>query len=344
VDRLHDWFGLAFACRLDGRGGAEAIGWRAVNAAFTAACTDAAATGDSADMASGVSIWVHLQLRHPNALRWLRRESGLDALTVDALTAANAGPRLVRRGDALLLVLKGIDYSVGARPGDMLATRLWTDGQRLISAQHDRVAAIDDLHRALRNGQGPERIDALIADLADRLMDHTDDVLDGLREATKRLGSAGNRARQTEDLVAELATLRRRMIQMRFHLLPQRRALSQFAAGRQSWLGTEARRAVREVADRCLHAIDGLDAAGEITEITQDEILQRSSETTGRRVFSLTVITAIFLPLSFITGPLGVNLAGIPDANDPWSFLILCLLLVGIVLGQLWLLRRKGWL
>lgn len=88
----------------------------------------------------------------------------------------------------------------------------------------------------------------------------------------------------------------------------------------------------------------GLEAAQQISAITQEEILQRSTEKTERRLFSLTVLTAIFLPLTFITGLLGVNLAGIPDANDPWSFLLLCLLLGILVAAQLWYLRRKGWL
>lgn len=327
--RLHDWFGLAFAYRLDGTGGGMPIGW--------------------ADLAPGGAdaappTWIHLDIRHPNAVRWLREDSGLDTLTVDALTATNAAPRLVRRGDALLLVLKGIDQRAGAVPGDMVAARLWTDGRRLISCQTEPLRAVEDLHRELRRGTAPDGIGGLVADLADRLMTHTDDVLEELQTATHRIGHAGHPARHMENLVSQLATLRRRMIRMRFHLTPQRRVLAQLAAGRQPWLTDADRRLVSEVTDRCHHATEGLIAAGDITEITQDEILQRSSETTERRVYSLTVITAIFLPLSFITGLLGVNLAGIPDASDPLAFLILCLFLLLIVLVQLWLLRRKGWL
>lgn len=327
--RLKDWFGLAFAYRLDGTGGGIPVGW---------------ADLEQGAANAGAPLWIHLDLRHPNAGRWLRQDSGLDALTVQALTTTNAAPRLVRRGDALLLVLKGIDQRAEAVPGDMVAARLWTDGRRLISCQTEPLRAVADLHRELRHGTAPAGIGGLVADLADRLMTHTDDVLEELQAETHRIGHAGHRARHTENLVAELADLRRRMIRMRFHLTPQRRALAQLAAGRQPWLADADRRRVREVADRCHHATEGLIAAGDISEITQDEILQRASETTERRVYSLTVITAIFLPLSFITGLLGVNLAGIPDASDPLAFLILCLFLLLIVLVQLWLLRRKGWL
>lgn len=325
-DRLHNWFGLAFGYRLNGAGGGTPIGW-----------------ADLVETAPAAQTWVHLDLRHPNAHRWLREDSALDPLTLEALCTLTAGPRLASGGEGLLLVLKGIDQRSTAALGDMVTVRLWTDGRRLISCQRGRVRAIEDLHAALRRGMGPAGIGTVVAELADGLMTHIDDVLEELQAATRRLGQAGNRARHPENLVAELATLRRRMILMRFHLTPQRRALAQLAAVRHPWIDADARHLVREIADRCHHAAEGLAAAGEITAITQDEILQRSSETTERRVYSLTVITAIFLPLSFATGLLGVNLAGIPDANDPLAFLILCLFLLLVALVQLWLLRRKGW-
>jgi zinc transporter len=50
------------------------------------------------------------------------------------------------------------------------------------------------------------------------------------------------------------------------------------------------------------------------------------------------------MPLSFVTGLLGVNLAGIPHASDPLAFLALCGLLVLVVLMQILVLRWKGWL
>ncbi len=328
TDKRHNWFGLVFAYRLDGQGGGTPLGWKDIEERSPGAADN---------------VWLHLDLRHPNALHWLRQDSGLDALTVDGLAAARASPRLVQRDDTLLLILKGIDYRAGAQAGDMVAMRLWTDGRLLISCRRERVRAVADLAQELGEGQGPADIDGLIAALTDRLMTHADDVLEDLLQETHRIGHASD-AKHTENLVAELAMLRRRMMRMRFHLVPQRRALGRLGAARLPWLGEQARRQVRDVADRCLQATDGLYAAGEITEITQDEILQRSSETTERRLFSLTVITAVFLPLTFITGLLGVNLAGIPDADDPYSFLVLCLLLGGLVGAQLWMLRRKGWL
>ena len=320
-----DWFGLRHAHLLDGLGGGSAIGW------------------DALDGTREIGLhWVHLDIRHPNALRWLRENSGLDSLTLDALTAARVSPRAGIRGQRLLLILQGIDFSRGALPADTVPVRLWTDGHRIITCGSERLQAVEELRVALVRGGGPVDASDLIARLADLLVGHMDDVIAAQLDATHRIGHAGGK--HTETLVAELAELRRAMIRMRHTLAPQRRALALVSAGRLEWLRDDTRRQLRENANECLQYLEGLDAAQQITEITQDEILQRSSEQTERRVYSLTVITAIFLPLSFITGLLGVNLAGIPEANDPLAFALLCLALLTIIVAQLWFLRRKGWL
>ena len=50
-----------------------------------------------------------------------------------------------------------------------------------------------------------------------------------------------------------------------------------------------------------------------------------------------------FLPLGFATGLLGVNAAGIPGAEFPGSFVVLCLFLVLLTLRQRWFFKRRGW-
>jgi zinc transporter len=175
------------------------------------------------------------------------------------------------------------------------------------------------------------------------MITHLEDLIHEQFEAAHTIGHRSD-GKPTEDLVSELAHLRRVTVRMRRFLGLQRRALARLAAGREDWFSAANRGLAREVVHQCVSYIEGLDAAREICEITQDEILQRSTEKTERRLFSLTVITAVFLPLTFITGLLGVNLAGIPDANNPVSFLILCIILGALVALQLWYLRRKRWL
>jgi len=325
-------FGLVCAVRLDGEGGGEALRWANLEAA-----------AEPEQRPARRAVWIHLDLKHANARRWLSADSGIDSMTMDALTAARVTPRFEQRGRSILLILKGINFRPGATPMEMVTLRVWSDGKRVISCRREPVRAASELQRSLRNSRGPADAGDLICQLADLMTQHMEELINEQFDEAHRIGHLSN-AKPTEDLVAELAHLRRVMIRMRHVLGPQRRALERLVASHQPWLSEDHRGLAGEVVHQCTQYIEGLDAAQRISEITQEEILQRSTEKTERRLFSLTVITAIFLPLTFITGLLGVNLAGIPDANDRWSFLLLCLFLGLLVAAQLWYLRRKGWL
>ena len=61
-------------------------------------------------------------------------------------------------------------------------------------------------------------------------------------------------------------------------------------------------------------------------------------------MYVLSIISAIFLPLGFLTGLLGVNVGGIPGAENSFSFSIFTISLVFIVAIQLYIFRKKKWL
>jgi zinc transporter len=71
-----------------------------------------------------------------------------------------------------------------------------------------------------------------------------------------------------------------------------------------------------------------------------EELGSRLSEQLNQRMYLLSAIAAIFLPLSLITGLLGINVGGLPGANSEIAFLVVSLLLVAMGLGLAWLLRR----
>ncbi len=67
------------------------------------------------------------------------------------------------------------------------------------------------------------------------------------------------------------------------------------------------------------------------------------TEQMNSRMYLLTIVAALFLPLGFVTGLLGVNVAGIPGAEHSGAVLAVCFMLLLLTLLQLWLFRRRGW-
>jgi zinc transporter len=89
--------------------------------------------------------------------------------------------------------------------------------------------------------------------------------------------------------------------------------------------------------------VEELDAARDRAAVTQEELQSKIGEATNQRLYVLSVITSVFLPLGFVCSLLGVNVGGVPLQHDDWAFWALCALFALVVTVQVWFFRRRGW-
>ena len=98
-----------------------------------------------------------------------------------------------------------------------------------------------------------------------------------------------------------------------------------------------------EEADRVARYVEDLDAARERAAVTQEELDNRLAEQMNSRMYVLSLVAALFLPLGFLTGLLGINVGGIPLADDPMGFVEVVIILVVLVAIQVVIFMRKKW-
>ncbi len=154
--------GLVCAYGLDGSGGGKALEWKGVRDW----------TPDQG------LIWIHLDYAGAEAIRWLRHDSGLDHLTAEILLTREVRPRLLRVGDALLVLLRGVNTNPGADPEDMVAIRIWIEPGRIVALRHRKLAAVTDLRRLIEESRGPDSAGAFLAMMSDHLFDRMGPVLE----------------------------------------------------------------------------------------------------------------------------------------------------------------------
>ena len=108
------------------------------------------------------------------------------------------------------------------------------------------------------------------------------------------------------------------------------------------WLDHYDRARLRETAELFYRLCEDLDAIRDRTQVLQDQIRDRHAEQLNRRMLLLSIVAAIFLPLSLLTGLLGINVDGIPGTSDPAAFWIVCAVLTGLGAICFWVARRLG--
>ncbi len=320
-----DQDGLVFACVLDGRGGARDVDWAGI-AAWT--------------QAQGV-LWVHLDVESDKSRAWIQGEPDLGEVVAEAITAEETRPRSVAMKDGLLMILRGITHIAGPEPNEMVSLRMWLSGERIVTARRWRLSAIDTVHAALQKGIGPRASAEFLVTIAEHMADSVNPAIDELEDTIDVVEGYIPEAKDSE-LVNELADVRRQAIQMRRHMGPLRDAFSHLLAERTAWLGETERLLLREVREQVSRHIENLDAARERAQIAQDQLASKSRHQSQRAMYILTLVTALFLPISFVAGVLGMNVGGLPGEGHSLGFIGSLAVMAAIFVVELWLFRRIG--
>jgi zinc transporter len=251
-------------------------------------------------------------------------------------------PRVTRLGKGILLAFRGVNLNEGAAAADMIGIRVWLDEHRVITSQRRQLRSVGDVVQALSLGEGAVSPAGIVTELARRLVTRMSDTVDTLEELIADLEDQTLRASNRETRFA-LANLRRQIIALRRYLAPQREALASLLVLKLPWLSDEDKLSLRETNDRLMRHLEDLDAIRERAAVTQEEIQSRLAEQQNVRMYVLSIVAAIFLPLGFLTGLLGINVGGIPGAENPASFWIFVGMLLVVVTLLLAYFRRQKW-
>ncbi len=141
-----------------------------------------------------------------------------------------------------------------------------------------------------------------------------------------------------------LSILRRQIIELRRYLAPQREALGHLQTSKIAWIQDVDRLRLREVADRLIRYVEELDSVRDSSIVLHEELASRLSEQLNKRMYALSLVATIFMPLSFLTGLLGVNLGGIPGAGSRWGFPVFVGLILGTFVLQMLYLKKMKWI
>ncbi|MCB1680301.1 MAG: zinc transporter ZntB [Rhodospirillales bacterium] len=287
--------------------------------------------------------WVHLDARSREAREWLETQINyLDSLIVDALLAEETRPRMIEYENGMLLILRGMNFNVNAEPEDMVSIRLWIDPSRIISVQRRPVKAVEDIAALLEKGTGPKTSGDFLTLLTYLLFERMEPVLDDLDERTDTLEQEIIDSPEAEErqLIIEL---RKEAIIYKRYLLPQRDVLLGLRSSPLPWIQPLHKRQLQETLDRVIRYVEDLDSLRERTQIIKDELVNMLSDRMNHNMYLLSVIAAIFLPLHFMTGLLGMNVAGIPGAQSPWAFWIFLVIVGAVVALQIVLFKKMKW-
>jgi zinc transporter len=283
--------------------------------------------------------WLHFNLSDLRTRTWLEREDNLPAFAREILL--DREPRIHGHADGqgVALVLGDVFHDFEQDPERVGTLRLFFDERRILTARMHPLLTIDRVRLELVRGSGfasaveffAHLLDAqadtfagIVARLAEQVDDTEDQILAG----------------EFEGKGAGLGRARRLMARLRRVITADRNALLSLPARLPAFCDAEQRKALREIIERFEAIAQDLELVQERARLIQEEIANRYGEATNKNLYLLSIVTVVLLPITLITGMLGMNVGGLPFADSPHGFALAVGLMLTAVVGALLLLHR----
>ena len=188
----------------------------------------------------------------------------------------------------------------------------------------------------------------LLYELIDRQIDNYTPLLDRFEAQLeylgdviflKDLGGKIEEARLNDILTAKSSALRLGRI-----LTPQRELLYRLSHNNYGAVPSDMRIYFQDAYDHLARFSDLANSMRDLAGSTLDTHLALVNNRINETMKVLTMISTIFIPLSFLAGVYGMNFRFMPELQTPWAYPLLWLVFIGIAFGMMQYFRRKGWL
>ncbi|RYH03471.1 zinc transporter ZntB [Salipiger sp. IMCC34102] len=283
--------------------------------------------------------WLHLDLADPGLAGWTTRN--LPPLARRTLLADKTRPRMDMGEGGLSVTLRGVNLNDGEETADMVSLRIWIAEALIVTVRRQRVFAVEELRAQVGADDAPHSPGHMLARITEGLVkrleqiafereDLADDMEDAVYDEDRAPGS-------------DLAPLRREVIKLRRHVAPLSEALMQLAKSDTPLIKPDLRARMRDTASRARWALEELLEVHERLEAMADHLDAIHDARLERNSYRLSVVAAIFLPISFLTGLFGVNVGGMPGIDSPHAFAILCVGMGVVAVASYVVMRLLRW-
>ena len=273
---------------------------------------------EAADYQGEGFLWIHLEGRDEHDLSFLKAHQDIPDIAANALVATETRPRCDPMEDGAIVNLRGPGDVDPADSDKLVSIRMWVRRNRVTSLSRRRLSATGAAVKLFETGKIRDAGD-LVSSFAREISRKLDPQVAALGDELDRCESeldAGNLYR----LRTSIAEIRSDAIAFRRFVAPNRDALVELAGLDFDWLADDDRLHIREAADRFARMTEELEAVRERAALLHEQLTDLRAEQLDQRSLLISVVAFIFLPLTFITGLLGMNVEGIPYAQESWAF------------------------
>ena len=295
----------------------------------------------------------------PNMIKWINVDGvhnteliqqigdkfNIHPLTLEDIANTEQRPKFEEYDNYLVSIMKMLSYDDEVH-SEQLSILLF-DNNTVISFQEaSKGDAFDLIRTRIRQGKG--RIRKMTADyLAYCLMDAVVDLYFVILE---KIGDRIELIEEelinspTDHTLNDLHAIKRKMIFLRRAIWPMRELINNFERCENKLIKKPTRLFLRDLYDHTVRIIDNIETDRDLLSGMMDVYLSSNSNKMNEVMKMLTIISTLFIPVTFIVGVYGMNFKYMPELESPYGYWITWAVMISIMVSLLIYFKKKRWL
>jgi zinc transporter len=300
----------------------------------------AAAWLQQGDPATDEFLWLHFNLSNTASEKWMRDHAGIDEAFSQALHDGSRSTRVELGDSSLLAVVNDVLHDFSLDSADIATLWLQVSRRMVVSTRRTPLKSIERLRQAVASG---DTIRSSLELLIHLFRDQADVLVNIVRQATARVDKVEDNllAGRLTERRADLGALRRVLVRLQRLLAPEPAALFRLLQRPPTWMSETDLQELRQSTEEFSVVLNDMSSLQERIKLLQEEIAAQVNEENNRSLYVLTVVTVLALPINIIAGLLGMNVGGVPLAQDTHGFWIVVAIVVTFTLAFVGLLVHR---
>lgn len=296
---------------------------------------------------SSAVTWINIcGIDDIQTIELIGRRFGLHPLLLEDIMSSGQRSKLDDYKDTLYIVVKMLTYNEEKQQVDDEQVSLVLGNNFLISFLESKNNIFSPIYDRLRPQNSRIRqkgADYLCYTLIDCLVDNYFLILEKVDGKMERLEEELIKL-PTPKTLQKIQRTKREITLLRKSVWPMREVISNFRRIETPLIQDSTKLYIHDVYDHTIQAIDAIESFRDIAAGMLDIYLSNISQRMNEIMKVLTVITTIFVPLTFIASIYGMNFDNIPELHWQYGYYWVLSIMALVTLGMLFYFRRKDWI
>jgi len=290
--------------------------------------------------------WINIEGIHEvNDLEQLSKAFGLHPMVMEDILNTQQRPKIEDCGKYVYLVLKLISFHPRRKELDTEQLSIVFGEKFVISFCESETKIFESVRGWIKNGVGKikgEGSDFLAFTLLDIIVDDYFEVLDELSEKIEAVEEEVIE-KPTPETLKTIHYLKRQLLNIHKVVWPLREIVGTLERSGSNLIKVETNMYIRDLYDHMVQVMEEVETFRDILSSLLDIYLSSVSNKMNDIMKILTIISTVFIPLSFIVGVYGMNFKSMPEYDFTFAYPILWVIMISISIFMLAFFKRKKW-